>query len=65
MKDRVEQYEEWANSVTREGGIPPALMEGYEYQEQSLPIGKTIPTFLKAAAILALLCLASFVLSII
>ena len=61
MKSKVEQYEEWANSVTREGGIPPALMEGYEYQE--LKPHRTSRDFrpFKAFAVIAALSAASFI----
>lgn len=61
MKSRVEQYEEWANSVTREGGVPPALMEDYEYQE--LKKHRTSRDFrvFKAFAVIAAVCAASFI----
>ena len=63
MKSRVEQYEEWANSVTREGGIPPALMEGYEYQEGKTPRVKANTVALKAFGFIAALCAASFLMA--
>ncbi len=63
MKYRVEQYEEWANSVTKEGGIPPALMEGYEYQEIKAQRVKANAAALKAFGFIAALCAASFLMA--